>query len=301
MLNPAPHKVNTILEQQLDERLKEFEVAIGGDALTFWGPLTFPVDDTIREAVEELRSGKGEGEKLAVLLQTEGGYIETAERIARVFRRHYKVVEFVVPNYAMSAGTVLAMSGDAIYMDYFSVLGPIDPQVPGAGGALVPALGYLTQFERLIKKSKNKAGLTHAEEVYLITKFDPAELYRYEQERDLSISLLEKWLVTFKFKNWNLTRTRKKKVTPAMRRKRAKDIGMMLNDTEKWHSHGRGISRDVLVAEVKLEIDDFGSNALLNEKVKGYYRLLEDYMQKHQQQFAVLHTRGHYVPFFSGG
>ena len=34
------------------------------------------------------------------------------------------------------------MSGDAIFMDYFSVLGPIDPQLP-KGDTMVPALGYL--------------------------------------------------------------------------------------------------------------------------------------------------------------
>ena len=61
------------------------------------------------------------------------------QRIAETLRHHYDRVEFIVPNYAMSAGTVLVMSGDAIHMDYFSVLGPIDPQVRDETGRQLPA------------------------------------------------------------------------------------------------------------------------------------------------------------------
>jgi ClpP class serine protease len=94
----------------------------------------------------------------------------------------------------MSAGTVLVMSGDTIHMDYASTLGPIDPQVRNRAEQWVPALGYLEQYDRLVEKSK--AGtLTTAELTYLLQNFDPAELYQYEQERELSIALLEEWLV----------------------------------------------------------------------------------------------------------
>jgi ClpP class serine protease len=51
------------------------------------------------------------------------------ERIVSVFRKHYDIVEYVVPNYAYSASTILVLSGDEIYLDYYSVLGPIDPQM----------------------------------------------------------------------------------------------------------------------------------------------------------------------------
>ena len=84
--------------------------------------------------------------KLAVILETDGGYIEVVERIVKTLRHHYNNVEFVVPNFAMSAGAVLVMSGDAIHMDYFSTLGPIDPQISNTSGKQVSALGYLIQM-----------------------------------------------------------------------------------------------------------------------------------------------------------
>ena len=77
------------------------------------------------------------------MLETNGGYMETAERLVSVMRSHYERVSFVIPNYAYSAGTILALSGDSIYLDYFSVLGPIDPQFTDTEGKqLLSGVGY---------------------------------------------------------------------------------------------------------------------------------------------------------------
>lgn len=59
------------------------------------------------------------------MLTTLGGSATAAERAVKVLRHFYNEVNFVVPDYAYSAGTILCMSGDNIYMDYFGVLGPI--------------------------------------------------------------------------------------------------------------------------------------------------------------------------------
>jgi len=50
-------------------------------------------------------------------------------RIVIAFRHFYPDLWFIIPNFAMSAGTVLTMAGDRIFMDYYSTLGPINPQV----------------------------------------------------------------------------------------------------------------------------------------------------------------------------
>lgn len=109
-------------------------------------------------------------------------------------RRFYQLVHFIVPNYAYSAGTVFVMAGDDIYIDYYSRLGPIDPQTETAKGRPVSALGQLEKYNALIEKAQNGT-ITTAEVQLLIDGFDQAELYHYEQARDLSISLVEEWLV----------------------------------------------------------------------------------------------------------
>jgi hypothetical protein len=87
----------------------------------------------------------------------------------------------------------------------------------------------------------------------MIQRFDQAELYQYEQARELSISLLEEWLAKYKFKNWKQTATRGLPVTMSLRRKRAKEIAEELNNTDRWHTHGYGISMAVLQKKLKLQ------------------------------------------------
>lgn len=286
----AERDSNSIIEQQLDVRLSSLEDSIESDALTYIGPLYPPLDDEIKDAVESIESRRP---KLTVIIETGGGLITVAERMARIFRHHYKQVEFAVPSHAMSAGTVLVMAGDAIHMDYASVLGPIDPQVKAKSGQWVPALGYLEQYERLIEKSR-KGTLTLAEGAFLVQNFDAAELYQYEQECELSIALLEDWLVNFKFKNWKKTSGHGIKVTKAMRVERARQIAEKLQDTKLWHSHSRGIPMDVLRKKLNLLIDDFGANLSYGPLLHDYYRLLKDYGVR-RGHTILIHTRGRYV------
>ncbi len=290
----AERDCNFIIEQELDQRAEAVEAAANADLLAYIGPIYESAGDQIKDAVEAT-SGRRRRRALIVLLETSGGYIVVAERIALILRHHYKRVDFVVPSYAMSAGTVLVMSGDTIHMDYASRLGPIDPQVQ-RGEGLVPALGYLEWYERLIQKSADGT-LTTAELMYLTQNFDAAELYRYEQERELSIALLEEWLVKYKFKNWKITETSKTRVTAQMRKNRAREIATKLNNTKHWHSHGRGIPMEVVRRDLKLLIDDFGANPKLRLPIHDYYRLLMDYKMRRSHYDFVLHRKGSYAGF----
>ena len=52
-----------------------------------------------------------------------------SEQIARALHRHPARVTVIVPHYAMSGGTLLALAADEILMDENAVLGPVDPQI----------------------------------------------------------------------------------------------------------------------------------------------------------------------------
>lgn len=269
---------NTLIEGELNQRLKAVEDLLSCDAIAYLGPITDIAASFFKMIVEE--DGFQRHDKLVVLLETNGGFVEEAERLVNIIRHHYSTVDFIVATHAMSAGTVLVMSGDDIYMDYSAMLGPIDPQVMRAPSqSFVPALGYLEQYERLIARSA-KGELTSAELAYLIEKFDPAELYQYEQAKDLSIALLEEWLVKYKFKNWTQTATRKEQVTVDMKKQRAKDIASLLNDTRRWHSHNRGISMEIVREELQLRIEDIEDVAGLKDALTSYTSLLFDYTSK---------------------
>lgn len=184
-------------------------------------------------------------------------------------------------------------------MDYYAVLGPIDPQQERPGtGRLVPALGYLVQYERLIEKSR-KGTRTLAEMTLLVEKFDQAELYQFEQQRELSITLLKDWLVRYKFKNWTKTETRGKTVTKAMRKGRAAQIAKTLNNTDRWHSHGSGITMDILSKDLNLKIEDFKANPDMDLRIRNYYKLMMDYRSRRGHD-GVLHTIERYLPLVGG-
>lgn len=213
--------------------------------------------------------------------------------MVNTIRHHYDEVCMIVPNRAMSAGTVFAMSADTIMMDYFSCLGPIDPQVEREG-KLVPALSYLVQFERLKERSKN-GELTSAEMV-LLQQLDLAELHSFEEARELSNNLLKEWLAKYKFKGWTVTESRGLSVTTEMRERRALEVAQGLMDHQRWHSHGRPISMEILRKDLNLKIDDFGADAELSRSVREYYQFLVDYMGK-IGAFGAVHATGVWLQY----
>lgn len=292
----VPVSADEFIVGQLHERLRAVENAFEADALCIVGPMASPLDDLIRVAAEQLRKQRQPPrDRLVLLITTEGGYIETVQRIVETLRYHYAYVGCIIPNYAYSAGTVLAMSGDEIFMDYYSRLGPIDPQVDTTTGRLVPALGYLRQWEKLIEKGKDGT-LTPVEFQLMVVAFDQAELYKYDQARKLSVMLLEQWLTQYKFKDWERTETRNRRVTDRMRKKRAVEIAEALNETEVWHSHGHGISMAVLQDQLKLKIDDLKEQPTRHDAVEEYSGLFADYMQKIGFE-GIIHSVGRFRPW----
>jgi len=64
-----------------------------------------------------------------LIVHTPGGLVLAAEQIARALSRHPAQVTVMVPHYAMSGGTLIALAADRILMAPSAVLGPVDPQV----------------------------------------------------------------------------------------------------------------------------------------------------------------------------
>jgi len=260
---------------------------LDSDVVTIISPIVPGLEIRLRQAIEALREKRG---IITVILDTPGGVVEVVERMVTVLRSAYEKVTVIVPDRAMSAGTILALSADIIMMDHLSCLGPIDPQIEKEG-KLVPALSYLNQFERLNEKAKN--GQLSTAEYALLNKLDLGELYQFEQARKLSIDLLIDWLTQYKFKNWIKTETGQQRVTKDMKMERAENIAKLLNDPEKWRSHGRAIDAKTLRQEVKLKIDNFEENVELYKAIRNYFELLCDYMNR-EDMMSFIHTREYF-------
>ena len=157
-------------------------------------------------------------------------------------------------------------------------------------GKLIPALAYLIQFEEFIKKSR--AGTLSTAEMVLLQKLDIGELHQFSEARELSVELLKRWLVTYKFKDWNSTETHGAAVTPQKREERADEIAKALNNIKRWHTHGRGIPMSVLREELRLKIDDFGADPALAKRVQEYTAVLREFMASGPFPIFV-HSRGY--------
>jgi ClpP class serine protease len=78
-----------------------------------------------------------------LILHTPGGLVLASEQIAQALQRHPARVTVFVPHYAMSGGTLIALSADEIVMSENAVLGPVDPQIGQS-----PAASIIKVIER---------------------------------------------------------------------------------------------------------------------------------------------------------
>ncbi|TIS89702.1 hypothetical protein [Mesorhizobium sp.] len=282
-----PHDLDHTILHHINGKAAELEENLKSDVVAFYGQIQPAYFRVFRNFIEEVaKTSKRKEKTLSIVLRTPGGSAQTVERMVSVVRKHYKLVNFIVPDLAMSAGTIFCMSGDKIYMDYSSSLGPIDPQVMlPDGSGFVAALGYLDKVEEIVSKKQ----LSPADVVFL-RGLDLAKLALFEQARDLSIDLLKTWLVKYKFKDWKSHRTTNPgaKVTRAEKVERAEEIAKQLANHKKWHSHGRALDIDKLKL-LRLEIDDYSDDAVLAPAIRGYNDLLTAYTD--QQKFPFyLHS-----------
>ena len=284
--------VDNEIQKLLDQKLNELEDDFKADVLTYFGLFIVGMESSFLKIIEDIANVENpKNKKIYIILTTEGGNAIVVERFVNILRHWYKEVNFIVPDYAYSAGTIFCMSGDSILMDYSSVLGPIDPQIQNKEGKWVAALGYLDKINELLDKAQ-KSSLTQAEFI-ILKNFDLAELREYEQAKNLTIDLLKKWLVKYKFKNWKIHRTNKEKqnnpVTEKEKIDRAKGIANHLSDNNEWKSHRRPINIAAL-KKLGLKIEDYSDDKKKRSLIKSYYNLVESYISDRKIANFV-HTR----------
>ncbi len=70
-----------------------------------------------------------------LIVHTPGGIALAATQVAFALKDHKGKTTVMVPHYAMSGGTLIALAADEILMDPHAVLGPVDPQIGTEKGA----------------------------------------------------------------------------------------------------------------------------------------------------------------------
>ncbi len=86
---------------------------------------------TIEDSEEILRAIRlaPKDKPIDLIIHTPGGLVLAATQIAKALKAHPAETRVIVPHYAMSGGTLIALAADKIIMDENAVLGPVDPQL----------------------------------------------------------------------------------------------------------------------------------------------------------------------------
>jgi ClpP class serine protease len=105
---------------------------------------------------------------IEIILHTPGGLVLAASQVARALRDHDGRVVAVVPHYAMSGGTLIALAADEIVIDRHAALGPVDPQLgqyPAASLVEVAAMPGRHDDQTLILADIGRKALSQVEAV----------------------------------------------------------------------------------------------------------------------------------------
>ena len=173
--------------------------------------------------IHKLDRSKG----LDLILHTPGGDMAATESVIDYLHAMFdRDVRAIIPQIAMSGGTIIALSCKSIFMGKESSIGPIDPQL---GSTSVVAL--LEEFDQIrdeIKKDPANALLWEP----ILRKINPGAITQYRNAVQWSHDMAERFLQANMFAG---DRRAKSKID---------QIIQHLTDSKKTKNHGRHIAVD---------------------------------------------------------
>jgi len=191
-------------------------------------------------------------------MHTPGGSPEAAADIIRVCRSYSKRFRVIVPNAAMSAGTLIAMGSDEIVMSDTSNLGPIDPQMIFVQSKDVvimrPAKSFIDAYFDLINNARaliaSKQPATPF--LHLLDRQDPSWIIECVRARNATVNLAKEQLKA------NMLKDKSEEEI-------AEAVNKFLEVGDK-NTHGRSISPD--------EAKAFGLNIKKEDKYGEFWNMI---------------------------
>lgn len=139
------------------------------------------------------------GADIDLILHTGGGDIDVTEKLANMLWARIGqagTLRVIVPDFAKSAGTLLALAADAIVMSDSSELGPIDPQLVrrSASGELSVrgVQHHLDAYQRY--RTAYLSDPADRASAMMLAKFEPAEIQAFESVMARARQLSDKHL-----------------------------------------------------------------------------------------------------------
>ena len=209
------------------------------------------INDADKNGFMSVIHGMDRSKGLDLILHTPGGDIAATESLVDYLRAMFQTnIRAIVPQIAMSGGTLIALSCREIIMGKESSIGPIDPQFGRMG-----ALNLLQEFERIKAEIKNDPSAALLWQP-ILRQIEPGFITECENSVNWARSMAQRFLET------NMLAAVENKA------KRAKKIVSQLTEKRTTMTHGRHIGLDeaqkiIGEAVVPLEKDNKFQDAVL--------------------------------------
>jgi ATP-dependent protease ClpP protease subunit len=213
-------------------------------------PQPFTVNDTDKNGFMSAIHGMDRKKGLDLVLHTPGGDLAAAESLVSYLRAMFgDNIRAIVPQLALSAGTMIACACREIVMGKHSSLGPIDPQFGN-----LPAHGIVEEFNQAAKEiGADPAKIPIWQPI--IGKYNPTLIGECQKAITWSQTIVKDWLMTGMFKG------------SPKKEEKADNIVQELGDHVLTLSHARHIEFDKAKAiglkVTPLETDGAFQDALL--------------------------------------
>lgn len=147
------------------------------------------IDDNDKNALMQAAFGLDKSKGLDILLHTPGGNTAATESIVDYLRALFgNDIRAFIPQMAMSAGTMIALSCKEIVMGKQSNIGPIDPQFGGMSCA-----GVIEEFNSAIDGIANNPASAPLWQT-IISKYHPTFLGDCQKAINWSEKMVKEWL-----------------------------------------------------------------------------------------------------------
>lgn len=196
-------------------------------------------------AIHNLDRTKG----LDLILHTPGGSIASTESIVNYLHLMFgNDMRVIVPQLALSAGTMIACSSREIVLGKQSSLGPIDPQLRG-----IPAQGVIDEFKKALEEYKLDHDSLQVWQ-HIISKYMPTFLGQCNQALQWTESFVTDQLKAVMFDGDPEAATKAKRIVD------------FLKDTEEHKAHDRHIPMAKCI-EIGLRIKPLEDDPTLQDLV----------------------------------
>jgi hypothetical protein len=221
---------------------------------------------------ENLLMSSGKSDNGFLILSSPGGDGNVAEKLILMLRHYFKNFTVIVPSYAKSAATMIALGSDKILMGYLAELGPIDPQLmlPGYPQP-IPARAFIDGLEDIRTR--------------IISYKDPVEMYlpmlhnikpeilaisqaAIEHAKDFAERHLKKYMLS---------------ANPSQ----ATKVAQLLSEGKQYKSHGQVIDFDQAKNELGLNVEMIESESDLWQNIWELYVRSIQFMLQNQATGAA--------------